>query len=155
MGKETRKPHVIFFFLKVARSTGPSCKTRIGICADRTLRHRWDCREVSERVYRGTHTHSRNPTHTLYLHQCPVLSGELIPGATPHVVPAGDRTRVGRLATASATTELHARSPVSTSQPVLWHLCEISFFFRERDWAPISLKWSWIYYIGLASNYPF
>ena len=25
--------------------------------------------------------------------KCPVLSGELIPGATPHVVPAGDRER--------------------------------------------------------------
>ena len=75
-------------------------------------------REVSERVYRGTHTHSRNPTHTLPT-QCPVLSGELIPGATPHVVPAGDRTRVGRLATASATTELHARSLWTASPRLL------------------------------------
>ena len=66
-------------------------------------------REVSERVYRGTHALTQPHTHTLPT-QCPVLSGELIPGATPHVVPAGDRTRVGRLATASATTELHARS---------------------------------------------
>ena len=68
-------------------------------------------REVSERVYRGTHALTQ--PHTLYLHSArSSLSGELISGATPHVVPAGDRTRVGRLATASATTELHARSPI-------------------------------------------
>ena len=89
-------------------------------------------RSLGTRLPRHTHALTQPHTHTLPT-QCPVLSGELIPGATPHVVPAGDRTRVGRLATASATTELHARSRelgschgpglLPTSNTCQGHLC--------------------------------